>query len=335
MELEQWLRDDGQLTPAPAMFTPLGGGVSCEICVVSQEGRKFVVKRALERLRVAADWRADVSRNEVEYNFYKTLEEPLSGCIPKVYSHNPNRGYFTMEYLGEGWSNWKECLLQGHFDPSHGERAGALMAKLHASTWQDNRLNLHFDTTANFRQLRTDPYLRTTAEKHPMVKELLLGEADRLEQSRICLVHGDFSPKNLMIQGDRMMLLDAEVAWFGDPAFDVAFLQTHLFLKALCHTPGNPRWEAVAKATWNAYRDGLGTFMDADLESRCARLLASLLLARVDGKSPVEYLTAFHQEFVRSFALAALKNPPLDPEEMRSAWREHLEKHITYENPLD
>ncbi|MBE2205530.1 MAG: phosphotransferase [Chthoniobacterales bacterium] len=328
-QIEHWLREDGQLTSAPATLTPLGGGVSCEIHVVTQEDRAFVVKRALERLRVAADWRADVSRNTVEYDFYKSLAEPLSGGLPEAYFHNPVRGYFTMEYLGGEWSNWKESLLQGRFDPLHGERAGALLAKLHSATWRDDRLLLRFDTTENFRQLRTDPYLRTTAEKHPAVREMLMAEADRLESSRICLVHGDFSPKNLMIRDHRMVLLDAEVAWFGDPAFDAAFLQAHFFLKGIFHAPHDTLWEIVAESAWEAYCAGLGTLRDQNLEFRCVRLLAILLLARVDGKSPVEYLSPSRQEVVRAFALDALKNLPGSFHAMRTSWRNHLAQQTT------
>ncbi|MCE0483970.1 MAG: phosphotransferase [Methylacidiphilales bacterium] len=236
-EIESLLREDGQLSAGPATLVPLGGGVSSEILKVTQGTKTFVVKRALAKLRVAADWRADVGRNAVEYAFYETMTEPLAGSVPRVYFHNPARGYFTMECLEDGWQNWKELLLQGIIEPEHGALAGRLMGKLHASTWQDARLREKFDTTENFRQLRSDPYLRTAATHRPAAASILLAEASRLEDCHVCLVHGDFSPKNLLIKNNRMMLLDAEVAWFGEPAFDVGFLMTHLFLKGLHHAP--------------------------------------------------------------------------------------------------
>ena len=325
-DIEILLREDGQLAPGPARLTPLGGGVSCEIFKVEQGAKTFVVKRALAQLRVAAEWRVDVSRNAVEYGFYETMAGPLAGTVPRAFFHNPARGYFTMECLEGGWRNWKDLLLQGTVEPAHGKLAGALLGKLHASTWDDAALEEKFDTTANFRQLRTDPYLRTTAEKCSEVAPQLLAEADRVESCRVCLVHGDFSTKNLLLQEDRMVLLDAEVAWYGEPAFDVAFLLTHLLLKGLHHGPRPVAWEETARAAWTTYFDALGHRKTAGLESRCANLLAAILLARIDGKSPVEYLTPQQQQTTRTFAVEALRRPAPDLETMVTGWRNHLSK---------
>lgn len=323
-EIENLLREDGQLLPGPALLTPLGGGVSCEIFKVEQGAKTFIVKRALAKLRVAAEWRVDVGRNAVEYAFYDTMARPLAGSLPRVFFHNPARGYFTMECLEEGWRNWKDLLLQGSMEAVHGKLAGTLLGALHVITWQDARLKEKFDTTANFRQLRTDPYLRTTAEQHPEVAPQLLAEADRVENCRVCMVHGDFSPKNLLLQKDRMVLLDAEVAWFGDPAFDVAFFLTHLFLKGLHHAPRPIAWEETARAAWTIYFQALGHRATAGLESRCANLLAAILLARIDGKSPVEYLAPKKQQTARAFAVESLRHPVPDLETMTITWSHHL-----------
>lgn len=323
-EIEALLRADGQLAPGPASLTPLCGGVSCEIFKVIQGDRSFVVKRALAKLRVAAEWHADVSRNAVEHAFYQTMAGPLAGSIPRVFFHHPAHGYFTMECLGDDWQNWKERMMQGDIEPAHGTMAGALLGRLHSSTWEDAALREKFETTANFRQLRTDPYLRAAAARRPEVERELLAEADRLENCRVCLVHGDFSPKNLLVQDRRMMLLDAEVAWFGDPAFDVSFLLTHLFLKGLYHTPHRTAWQENTRAAWEAYKLALGPRMTPPLEARCVRLLPALLLARVDGKSPVEYLDPHRQETVRLFAVKKLCRPAPDLSGLISAWSDTL-----------
>lgn len=323
-EIEALLRCDSQLAPGPASLVPLGGGVSCEIFKVVQDGTTFVVKRALARLRVAAEWRADLSRNAVEHAFFQTMAGPLAGSVPRVFFHNPTRGYFTMECLGNDWQNWKEVLLRGGIDPAHGALAGTLLGKLHASTWEDAAMREKFDTTANFRQLRTDPYLRAAALRRPEVAAELLAEADRLENCHVCLVHGDFSPKNMLVRDRRMMLLDAEVAWFGDPAFDAAFLLTHLFLKGLYHAPRPTAWQENARAAWHAYTLAIGPRMTTALEARCVRLLPALLLARVDGKSPVEYLDPHQQETVRLFAVEHLRRPATDLVALTDAWHQKL-----------
>ena len=324
-DIAQWLREDGQLGPGPASLTPLSGGVSCDIFRVEQDGRAFIFKRALPKLRVAADWQADVSRNAVEHDFFSAMAGPLARSVPRVFFHNPARGYFTMECLDADWENWKTLLLHGDLRPAHAHAAGQLMGRLHASTWDREEFARRFDTTKNFRQLRTDPYLRATAENLPEIAHILRAEADRIEQTRLCLVHGDFSPKNILLHGSRMVLLDAEVAWYGDPAFDTAFLHTHFFLKGLLHHPGHPSsWAALSSTAWDAYRASLGPRADAALERRCVLLLAAILLARVEGKSPVEYLGDSRRAFVRDFASAALLRPHPSLASFRSSWNEHL-----------
>ena len=87
-------------------------------------------------------------------------------------------------------------------------------------------------------------------------REVLRAEAERLVTCRSVLVHGDFSPKNLLVSGDRLVIIDCEVAWYGDPAFDLAFLLNHLCLKALYHAPAHGADLRVAgRATCQAYQD--------------------------------------------------------------------------------
>ena len=37
------------------------------------------------------------------------------------------------------------------------------------------------------------------------------------------LVHGDFSPKNILISNKKIIYLDAECCNYGDPVFDLVF----------------------------------------------------------------------------------------------------------------
>ena len=62
---------------------------------------------------------------------------------------------------------------------------------------------------------------------------MILEHADRLEQANEVLVLGDYAPKNLLAYPDGVFVIDLEVAHLGAPAFDVAFLLTHLVLKQL------------------------------------------------------------------------------------------------------
>jgi aminoglycoside phosphotransferase (APT) family kinase protein len=316
------LRDAGLVrSPAPALRA-LSGGVSSEILLVDDDGRKFVVKRALAKLRVRDDWFADTSRSRSELAFLRRVGALAPGSTPHVLFAPPSTEWFAMEFLDDGFANWKTDLLAGRTDPTPARVAGNLLGRIHRATWQDAAAAQEFATLENFRQLRLDPYLSTAAERVPELAPLLLAEHDRLAHTALALVHGDFSPKNMLLSSRRLVLLDAEVAWFGDPAFDTAFLLTHFYLKALRRAHAPDPTLALAPVFWDAYVSTLGAHGNAVLEERTARLVLALMLARVHGKSPVEYLAPPQQLLVTRFVRQWLPKPPPRLTLLTAAWRE-------------
>jgi aminoglycoside phosphotransferase (APT) family kinase protein len=230
-----------------------------------------------------------------------------------------------MEYLGDGFVTWKSRLMRGDADAADADRAGGTLGLIHRTSWADPATAIQFATDKNFHQLRVEPYLETTARRVPAMAPWLLAEAARLQATKQALVHGDFSPKNLLVAPGRLVILDAEVAWFGDPAFDTAFALTHLFLKALLHREHCEPCLASARIFWSTYALAVGTRADATLEARTTHLLLCLLLARVHGKSPVEYLTQPAQrKLVVDFTCARLPQPPMSLADTLTAWRKHL-----------
>lgn len=292
------LRSAG-LIAGEARVTPLTGGVSSDIVLIESESAPIVVKTALEKLRVKDDWFADVSRNRVEQAFFEYAAPIIPEAVPRILGGGD--GWFAMEYLGD-MPNWKTSLLAGEADESTARLAGTVLGRLHAASWLDDSARTRFDTLPIFHALRIEPYLLTTAARVPEVADILRAEATRLAETQLALVHGDYSPKNLLTGPQRLIVLDAECAWFGDPAFDTAFLLTHLHLKALLH----PHAIALVPAFWSAYTAACGR----DLEQRTVRLLLCLLLARVHGKSPVEYLTDAQRGFITRFVITHLPQPP-------------------------
>jgi len=302
------LRRDGVVESSDVKLTALTDGVSSEIYRVDDGAASFVVKRALRKLKVKDHWTANVERNRYERMFIQYVGEFLPGTVPVLRAGAGERGYFAMELLGPEFMCWKKMLLRGEARTEHAERAAAILGAVHAQSACDADVAARFDTTENFTQLRIEPYLLTTGSRHGDLKPLFFAEAERLAAMRQCLVHGDFSPKNMMISPQRFVLLDCEVAWYGDPAFDLAFLLTHLLLKALFHAPEPKGLDAMSRAFWRRYRERAGHAIDcAALEPRVARLLPMLLLARVDGKSPVEYLDEPRRAWVRTFTRDAIQ----------------------------
>lgn len=315
------LRRDGHVRDPQARVVPLTGGVSSEIYLVEDGPNKFVVKRALAKLKVKDDWFADVSRNASERNYLEVVGRLLPKNVPQILFADSDAGYFGMEFLGGGFANWKQLLLAGDCRTQHAEMAGKILGEIHRRTRNDDSLRQKFDTTANFRQLRLEPYLLTTGARHPELQKYFVAEATRIEATCECLVHGDFSPKNILILGDRMVLLDCEVAWYGDPVFDVAFLLNHFFLKWLRHAPLDPGMEKMITGFWRQYMVSVQS-SSATFSPRVLRLLPLLLLARVDGKSPVEYLDPARQAFIRKFVTTELRQNRIELEPFVESWAE-------------
>src|SRR5215469_11244178 len=302
------LRRDRLISGDAVSITPLGGGVSSDVFLVVDGSKRFVLKRALPQLKVKDVWRADISRNRHEYEYLKYVSALLPGSVAVPFVLGPD--YFTMEYLPPDFSNWKELLLLGNCCVEHASESARVLAIIHRESAGDEEAMRKFDTTANFHQLRTDPYLLTTGQRHPALRVHFEEEAQRLESTRECLVHGDYSPKNMLVGKERLVLVDCEVAWYGDPAFDVAFLLNHLLLKSLYHMPRDPGLrELIDTAIAQYYSErGLNRDLRQEFDRRTARLLLMLLLARIDGKSPVEYLgDEAKRAFVRDFVSAGLR----------------------------
>jgi aminoglycoside phosphotransferase (APT) family kinase protein len=282
----------------PASAERLGGGVSCDVFKLTlADGSRICVKRALPKLRVAADWRAPAERSTAEVAWLREVAAIDPAWVPKLVGEDHARHVFAMEYLP--WPVWKSLLAKGEVDVGFAGKVGRALARIHA------RLTAGFDNRAQFHALRIEPYLLYTAERHPDVGPRIRALADGVATASIAVMHGDVSPKNILHRPEGPVFLDAETACIGDPAFDLAFCLNHLLLKSVWLPQHAP---ALARA-FEALRAGYDG--DAQLERRTAPLLAALMLARIDGKSPVEYLTdGTKRDFVRAKAKALLMEPP-------------------------
>lgn len=304
--------------------TPLAGGVSCEIARVDLPGRSLCVKRALPQLRVAARWCAPVERNAYEVEWLKTAARIVAGCAPEVLGHDPGAGIFAMAWLDPArYPLWKAALLRGEVSVATARTVGDRIGRIHAATADDPEIARRFATDALFEALRVDPYLRETGRVHPELHARLEALAATLFAHRRVLVHGDLSPKNVLVGPEGPVLVDAETAWFGDPAFDLAFCANHLLLKA-AHRPGDAgRLVASLLALVEGYGAHVSWEPPAAVEARAAALLPALALARLDGKSPVEYLSAPEpRERIRGFARRCLRAPLERLEALAAAWVE-------------
>ena len=304
-------------------WTKLSGGVSCDAWRVADGGREICVKRALAKLNVTDEWRAPVGRTWHEYLWFETAREIWPDVAPQPLAVDDTLGLIAMAYLPDANHRlWKRDLLDGHVDPSVARAVGERLGAIHAATARRPELAAKFATDEAFFALRLEPYLLAAAVRRPLVAPALRVLVDLTASTHLALVHGDVSPKNILIGPTGPVFLDAETAWWGDPAFDLAFCLNHLLLKTLVVADRGPALSVSFAALAQAYLAKVDWEGAAGLEARAARLLPGLLLARVDGKSPAEYLTdPAHKAFIRAFAEPLLMSPPATLADLEETWR--------------
>jgi aminoglycoside phosphotransferase (APT) family kinase protein len=307
------------------VIEPLAGGVSADIALARTRRGAVCVKRALGQLKVAQTWEASPRRNEAEQNWIRLVAGFLPQAVPAIVADLPEAHAFAMAYLDPAhFANWKGQLSSGTVSTAVAGRVGAVLGEVHRRTAGREDVARQFANDEDFADLRLRPYFEATARVHPDLAPVILALSERTAQTRAALVHGDYSPKNILIGPDGPVVLDAECAWYGDPAFDLAFCLTHLLLK----TVWKPDFAAGFIAAAAALRDGHAeTFAPAApdwLDLHAATLVPALLLARVDGKSPVEYLGPAKRSRVRTFARHALAHPFATVPALFEAWQQEF-----------
>ena len=324
----QALRELGLADSEGLRGAPLMGGVSSDIWRIDTPQGTVCAKRALPKLRVAADWRAPIERNLYEARWMLVAAAAVAGSAPLVLGQHPALGVLVMSYLSpDEHSLWKERLRRGEADVSAAREVGRALAMIHAHSAARPELAGSFDSDAIFFDIRLEPYLLATARRHPDLAARLEELVAQTQSHKLALVHGDVSPKNILLAPAGPVFLDAECAWWGDPAFDIAFCLNHLLLKCLWTPPARDDFLRCFGTLALAYLAGVDWEPRAALEARAAALLPGLLLARVDGKSPVEYLADEGQrESVRRVARKLLAEPVSRLDQVSAAWREELQR---------
>lgn len=293
----------------------LGGGVSNTVLAVRADDRRAVVKQSLPRLRVPDEWLAKRERAVTEAEMLRLVADLTPGRAPALLDADPEACALVIEHAPDNWTNWKTDLLAGRVDAAVAAEVGRVLGIWHTRTENDQAVARRFADDEAFEQLRVDPFYRTVARRRPELAGHVLGYVDRMLGSKRCLVHGDYSPKNVLCGDSEIWILDYEVAHMGDPAFDLAYMLNHLMLKAI-HVPGSSVTLRLAATVFlEAYEDASGSLCD---RSYVLGHAGCLMTARVDGKSPAEYLTDPERTAARSVGAELLSTPPGD---LDAAWR--------------
>jgi 5-methylthioribose kinase len=301
-----------------ATVVELSGGVSADVFALTVGSRRLVVKWALPRLRVAQEWLSSPSRIVVEADATSYARTIRPENAPEIVDVDRLNLVIVMTAAPPEMGNWKSSLLNGSIDAGVGRSLGSALADWHSASSSDPDAFRRFGDRRYFVELRVAPFFKRVGGVHRDLQAVIDGIVDRMMERSICLVHGDFSPKNVLVNEGSFWVLDWEIAHIGDPTFDLAFLVSHLACKAI-HRPAQAHlYESCARSFLDAYAER--SFLDADHHDLVPQA-GCLLLARVDGKSPVDYFDAAQTQRARALGRRLLVEGTTD---LAALWH-HLE----------
>ena len=285
-------RSHGWIAPGPATVEALGGGVSNAVLRVEANGRVLILKQSRPQLRTRDAWFSDIERVFREQEVMEALHPLLPpGIVPQVLHANRSNYVFAMTSAPADARNWKLQLLAGDIDLELGQHVGAVLGRLHQATAEKAAAFEHFRERTVFVQLRVDPFYRRIQERRPEVAAAIAPLIERMLDSTEALCHGDYSPKNILTHERTFTLVDYETAHLGDPTMDLGFCISHLLLKAVQLAASRDRLLELVRQFWRGYGSEARFRPLAELEARGVAHCGVCLLARVDGTSPVDYLT--------------------------------------------
>ena len=287
--------------------TYMDGGVSGVVALVDTRQRLLLVKQALAKLKVKADWKCDVRRIEVEHEALCLYASIVADCVPKPIMYDRENCIMIREAAPAYCDTWKKDLLQGRINHAIAEKAISSLAAVHQHTAVNHDAFNYFNDQTFFDELRIKPYILHLLNKYPELTKQAEEQVSMLRENCIALIHGDYSPKNIIVDVDRIYIVDMEVACYSHPAFDLAFFMNHFFLKSIHMHEYKEEFLKTIRIMMNRYLSIATYCSSSDIESATVHLLGFMLLARIDGKSPVEYIVSDNEkQHVRNLGLTIL-----------------------------
>jgi len=304
-----------KLLTGDATVEVLTGGVSCVVLAVASDAREIVVKQALPELKTKAKWVADQRRAIVEAEAMRVYQSITPDSVPELLDCDAANFTLTMSRLPNTCTNWKQDMLEGRIHPEMGEKLGKILAKWHDTTAVDEAIKAKFMEGELFEQLRVSPFYRAVAAKNPNLQVVISSLIEEITAEKIALVHGDFSPKNILATSDHSpIVLDFEVAHTGNPVFDLAFVSAHLLCKTI-RTQSPAEKAAITKTALN-FLSSYGENTRISIAKTLPQHVALIALARVEGVSPVNYLDDPAQQKLVALTNAALLDSTMTYEQL-------------------
>ena len=324
-EVYQSCLDFGLLEPSEG-FTQkkITTGVSSDIWYVETKKKKFCIKRALNKLTVKEDWFAPVDRNNFEAKYFKECKKIVPNSFPRILGHDSKKYILAMQwYDNNKYLVWKNKLLNDHVSNREAHMVARILIKIHNFFYGKKKFEKEFLNDKTFHAIRIEPYILFTSNSYPQFKKNFISVANSLVRNKKTLIHGDFSPKNILLGKSYPVILDAETACWGDPVFDLAFCLNHIVLKSI-YKNNKIEYLELGKNFIETYLKYLNYEKVDSFLNRFFSILPLFILARIDGKSPVEYFNEKHKQCARNFGAGLLGIKKIELSNFFEEWNKHL-----------
>lgn len=301
-------------------------GVSSDIWYVKTEkGLEFCIKRALKKLTVKEDWFAPISRSNFEVAYFKACQNINTESFPKILGHDKKKYILAMEWFKpEKYILWKKKLLDMTFETKDGYTISNILREKHSYFHNKSDYKKEFENDKTFYDIRIEPYILFTSKSYPKYENCFIDAAKSLVLNKKTVIHGDFSPKNILIGPQFPIILDAETACWGDPVFDLAFCNNHIILKSILNTSNKKEYILLSKKFIETYINKINWEEKSNFIDRFLKLIPLLVLARLDGKSPIEYYQNKHIKKARALSLKILDDKIKDINNFFSIWEKYV-----------
>jgi 5-methylthioribose kinase len=319
-----FLREHGWLEPGPARAELLSGGVSNQVLRIIGSKNTFVVKQSRLQLRTRDPWFSDLNRIWREQEVMQLLLPILPpGTVPAVLFADRDNYVYGMSHAPMDACVWKDILLSSEpfatgfsyvrfskrdwlpmNDPRGQNLAylvGLVLGMMHHGTANKPADLAPFHDHTVYVQLRVDPFYRRIQERRPEVAHVVAQIIEEMLTRKEALCHGDYTPKNMLWHSGGFTLVDYETAHFGDPTMDLGLFLAHILLKSCRASANRPGFVDLTRSFWRGYADQQPSWPQPELVARGIRHLGVCLLARVDGTSPVNYLSEPQRDAVRQW----------------------------------
>ncbi len=306
--LKKYLVNNGLAVDEAAIsIEALPGGVSCSVLKIITDQGRFVLKQALLKLKVKAEWISDVERTNVEKQALKYFPRIITATTPELIFEDEENFLFLMACAPDTSVTWKSLLMNGECNPVVAEKVGRILGSIHQNSHADELARQLFNEKKYFIQLRIDAFFGFLKLSHPHLSSVIDKHIEACLSRETSLVTGDYSPKNILIDGEDVIPIDFEVIHYGDSSFDLGFLSTHLVLKSIRFPENADRYYEMLRKVLAGYFSVLRFMGKNELEPLAVQQLAWIMLARVDGKSTAEYITTDEQkQLIRDTSMAII-----------------------------